>query len=202
MLDNLNRSLLYEALIVCRSQKAQERNVSIKCSIPQEFETGFSSDWESSLGDAMGAMDPRLQLASGTVFLPKMLVPQTFVSNSPIEMTLPFKFRAEVDAQTEVVDKVRKLMTISSPSRTKTTSIYHPPGPLLGTGALQGDKISIQIANFIKFDNVIITNVNARWNMQLTPEGLPISAEVDVAFKTFTPPDTTTIKSWFPGGGS
>lgn len=47
-------------------------------------------------------------------------------------------------------------------------------------------KISVAIGNFLYFDNVVVENVDAEFDTAFTSAGLPISARVDVTFKTFT----------------
>lgn len=47
-------------------------------------------------------------------------------------------------------------------------------------------KITIYIGKFLTFDNVVVENVDAEFDTMFDASGLPISAKVDVSFKTFT----------------
>lgn len=46
-------------------------------------------------------------------------------------------------------------------------------------------KISLFIGNFLTFDNVVVENVDAEFDTMFDSQGRPLSAKVDVGFKTF-----------------
>lgn len=59
------------------------------------------------------------------------------------------------------------------------------------------NKISLHIGNFIRLNNVVITNIGQAYKTLIHPSGIPIRATVSVTFRTVMVPTATDIRRAF-----
>jgi len=181
---------LYRITLIANSLK-----LPIKAWAPEEMTFGVESTWDSPLADVGSSLNVLTQATAGTSSLTKSQFSQVWQGSSPINITIPFRFfaRSKDSAREDVVNPVRDLMKLAVPADEGLT--LSPPGPVSlnvvnklaksGSAGI-GDKIDISIGRFLRFKNVIVTQVSANLPLKFTADSIPQSITAEVTFNTHT----------------
>ena len=106
---------------------------------------------------------------------------------SVMTVTIPFKFVAFTDAKKEVLLPIRRIMELLCPSETDIGRLI-APGPRINATDWRnpsGDVITLRIGTHFVMSPCIIENVAQSLDTQYDQSGVPISAAVDVTFKSY-----------------
>lgn len=138
---------------------------------------------------------------------------QSWQATSPIDISLPFKFKAEDDTFKDVVLKARNLAGYVLPREEKGMLI--PPGPLvsdqiktlnniknfvnnnIGNLLKSGDNITLEIGEFLIFRPVILKSVNLEFSTQFDINGFPLSINANTELSTYFVGTRKYFKSFF-----
>ena len=186
---------------------------SVEARIPEIISMTINSEWKSLIGDndASGsiikvAIQEFLNKAPST----QVMTAQVWSGNAPIELTISLEFKAGHNPQFDsknssgqrgsgyydVILPIKKLSKMALPSGGKGSLLLTPPGPRLFQSPVDktgfavisergdGDTITIKVGKFLTFNRVIITNVSPEFSGAMSTEGYPMSAKVDVTFRT------------------
>ncbi|MDE1905566.1 MAG: hypothetical protein KGH75_03840 [Rhodospirillales bacterium] len=106
-------------------------------------------------------------------------------STDPLSFVLNLQLNATVDAKAEVTGKVASLLSLVLPSIDELGT-FRAPGPTLLSGNHGGSKynISMNIGNIWTFNNIVIQEVSATFDVLPTVKGDYISATVHVVVST------------------
>ena len=201
----------------------------------QEFHTwlddNFSISVSSTWGDAFSGsivsdmLPPGLQKVIASLNIPTnfwLTNLQTWQGTSPISVSLPFTFRAEENALTDVVIPARNLASYALPR--EEGGMLVPPGPTIAdeikeindvkkgiSGAMggvfggllkDGEHMILEIGNFLIFRPVIINSVNLEFGTQFDIDGNPLSIKANVELTTFFVGTRKYFKSFFRTAGN
>ena len=175
----------------------REQEINIHAFLQDKISLSVSSRW-SGIGEAIGVkqvsslIDSGVQAFTGHSTQSQITSRSKWDGSSPIQFELKLKFEAFTDAWKEVVQPCLALQQLCLPSRSNSTDGFFllPPGPFfikevdeaLNLG--RGEYVSIDIADFLHFDNIIMTNVNIEWDNRMSEDG-PIGANAALQFKTY-----------------
>ena len=127
-----------------------------------------------------------VQMGSGNLVSSTMAwtTRRVWEATSPMEVMLDMKFVAvnSGNIRNEVVQACTRLQQLAAPTRT-LAGFISPPGP--NAAGIGGDNINIYVGKFLKFLNVVVTNVSVTYDNKFDKEGNPISASCQFTFQTF-----------------
>lgn len=128
----------------------------------------------------------------------------TWTGTEPIEFSIPFKFDAISDTNTEVYQPWVSLMKVLCPSSEDGGTFLTAPGPQFRLNKeakkieFSKDRLlSLKIGNLIYIRGVIVTAVNNTLYSKFDINGKPISAQSDVTLRTIFSPTVDDITNWF-----
>lgn len=141
--------------------------------------------------DAPGALDTLVQVASSQVGMStslqsQMATYQKWTGSSPIRFSFELLFVAMEDARKEVLEPTARLITLC-----------YPPDTRLGLFIPPDNKIVLTVGSFLKVPNVLINTAVPTYWKEMTPEGIPLGATVQVELSTYRTPVGNEIKSFF-----
>jgi len=196
----------------------------VEARIPENISLTINSEWKSLIGDndASGSIiKVGIQEFLNKAPTTQVMTAQVWSGNAPIELTLSLEFKAGYNPQfnkktaagsngyDDVIKPVKMLSKMALPSGGKGSLLLTPPGPRLfqktndkGTGAVvseggAGDTITIEVGKFLTFERVIITNVSPEFSGAMSSDGYPMSAKVDVTFRTLYSLVTEQVDNMF-----
>lgn len=180
----------------------------IKAWAPEEMSFSVESTWDAPFESAGGTI-ATLAAAVGFSIQTKEQSTQVWKGTTPIQITMPFRFFAESQetADEDIINPMMNLMKLAVPDLKHNATFLDPPGPIIprvknilakgSDGKInKGDLISIEIGQFLRFPNVIISAVNVTIPLKLTADHVPLTSTVEVTFRTFnivTKPDLDFI---------
>jgi hypothetical protein len=155
----------------------------------------------------------------GTSIITKATSRRMWRGSSPMRLSLKTRFEAVFDPVVEVVQPLRLLCSMALPAESKTEFLnkglpfLNPPGPSPFLIDLEkenrsaklkesakifnsfqgGDRIQIDIGEFLTFFNVIVTEVTPVVPLRFDSSGNPISATINVLFETY---EMMTVESF------
>lgn len=190
----------------------QTTNLDVVANSPADFSFAFQNDWvsvASVFGNSVGSLvnsktRNNLDLmretlkSTGNYVQPRFTSIQVWTGTHPLEFTLKLFFKASTDAEKQVVEPVRKLTQMGAPDTFEYGGLagnmaLQSPGPnmwnigkALASGSLMPDyAIYLRLGRRVVIPGLVITQLQGRWDAFYTSDGWPISAEVDVTFRTF-----------------
>ena len=165
---------------------------------------GTTSNWSSLIPNFLKPIVEAATQLGGASLQNRLTSRRIWTGTSPINMSLTLTFESIVDTFKNVMEPCIRLMQMSLPSGVKWGEhelVLRPPGPspysLAGTTApgflkeivesigLEDEKITVKFGNWLKFDSVIISEVNPTFDSRISIDGYPIKAVVDVKFQTY-----------------
>lgn len=164
--------------------------------LPEEFQFGVESEWDSPF-DKGGGTGSQVLSAVGLSTKTTVRSSQVWSGSSPVTISMPIDFIAVNNSRNEVVRPIRTLMKMALPGGIEKfgSTFLDPPGPTIvdtidaykdSTSLVRGDIITVRIGRFIRFTHVVILQVQPSWSGKLSVDGLPMQAKVDIGFRTFT----------------
>lgn len=165
---------------------------SVVARLPQEVSFQIRSDWQAAIaGEPFGhTANIVAGEISGYSLKTQRMTAQTWLGNSPLEITLPLDFQAEINSQLEVVDPIIRLCQMALPKPGGNTGIggesFIQPGPrIFGIADNANDTIIIKIGKFIQFSKVIIVNVSPVYKTQdMSKDHKPLRASCSMTFRS------------------
>lgn len=184
-------------------------NWGIVAALQDRTSLRVSSDWEpiiprglTGLGMRLGALT---QLALGKALYTKWMTRRIWVGTSPLQMTMNLLFVSINNTKLNVMYPCMILQQLVLPSADKNapvTGLLSPPGPspfYLGEEespltlppsirehiTKHSEFITVSIGDFLRFEKVIVQDVNVTFDSRMSVDGFPISASVDVVFQTY-----------------
>ena len=182
----------YKVSIIA-SDKTGIVSTAVYARLQKEFSLETSSHWETFMGGGAGVLANAIaQAGFGTSLQLAVTSRRIWMGTKPLAISLPLVFMAETNVEIDVINFCKALQKMALPS-IGTFGVLIPPGPspfINTAGILEnnfGTQISVQIGNFIKFDNVIIKEVKVDYSgrMSASPAGKPMYAEVLVTLETY-----------------
>lgn len=186
----------------------------VKGYVPETFQMAVTSQFNQPFGQgaANTAFGKATQVLAGVAVTSQSMTAQVWEGTQPIELTLEMEFVAESNPQTEVLEPIKELMKMVMPSTGPGGFMLKPPGPVYsgvvdwtapftvkkGEGGT-AKQITVQIGNFLLFDNVVIESVNCTFHSMMHSSGIPLRATVAITFKTFFVQLSDDIPSLFMG---
>ena len=220
-----NGDSVHTVNITSKSDKG--RTINVKAYLPEEISMQAGSDWSAPWSEIGGNGTIATMLSSvGISMKTKPLSAQSWQGSSPVEVTLPLIFKATSDPKSEVMEPIVNLVKMVVPETVGNGQQFIPPGPTL-LGYLKqhpseavrslvkqlpdtdrqnkGEFITIRLGRFMRFSNIIITNVAPRIDTQTLykgfskPEqkGYPLRAALEVTFRLYTASDKSEVDSIF-----
>lgn len=171
--------------------------IDIICDMPEQITMATQSDWESLMNYSLaGALDAAiggsgkliagLASAGSKAFNAQLqaLSFQVWMGTSPIEFPLQIQFNAKKSALNDVYKPMGMLGAMVLPIN-KGGGVLFPPGPSIG-GVAGGYGVHIRLGRLILFKECIITSSQATYDTRLDKDGVPISGEMEITFRTST----------------
>jgi len=174
---------------------------SILATIPEEIALNVQSEYEARYANffaesRIGQAVKEFQNLTGAGLFFQALTSQLWINSDPLELSLQLLFDAEEDAQKDVVDQVVKLQSWVMPTIDESDSnILYAPGPTPYDP--NSGRVVVSIGRFLTLDSVIIPSVSATYKAAMDKNGQPISATVDVTFRTYITPHQQEFMDYF-----
>lgn len=178
---------------------------AIKAWAPEELNFSVESTWDAPFEGAASAVSTAAA-AFGFSVVAKANSTQVWKGTSPMQLTIPLRFYAESKetAANDLTLPVMNLMKIASPDLKQGATFLTPPGPIIPdvknvlakAGISKGDRITIEIGEFLRFPNVIVSAANVVVPLRMTADSVPLTTTVELTFRTFniiTKPDLEVI---------
>lgn len=165
--------------------------IFIKADLPEEVGWGIQNSFQQAGkipflpgSDKWDSLKGNMRDLLGIGIVLKEMTKQIWSGTTPIGMTLPLQFDAEVSAREDVAAAAKSLLTLAAPYQLGSGlfSILYSPNPTRLSDT--ANVTSIQIGRQIFFDSVAIESVNYRAEQRISRDGFPISGQVDLAFVT------------------
>ncbi len=225
------RKELYRVVLTSKDIGGSGEGQTFETWLGESFQIAVQSTWDSpfnvSLSELLlgqgkaGQIAKAAETTMGVSSKLKVATGSVWQDTSPINITLPFHFKAKNDPKTEVVEQAMKLMLLAVPG--ESGPVLVPPGPKLGNAAGliaavnqvaaaganaanlnvgqnffdSGDQITVKIGKFLVFENVVIESVTLEIGSQFDKDGNPLSATVEVGCKTFFVSTKTDVRKMF-----
>lgn len=175
--------------------------------LPERYNIDFSSQWSSPFGrndlasaaaaasgkyGGMASMITQgaLNIAGISTKL-KAQSMQVWDSTSPMTFSIQMVFNADENAASDVRDKHRALLKLCAPSQ-NGLGVLTQPGPTVASvsGAALGiaensRQIDLYIGNYLKLQNVIVTNVSSDMSTLCDSAGIPINMTIGLTVESF-----------------
>jgi len=192
---------------------SQRNAASIISPLQEDIMMSVESHWSPFLPTLTANANQFLQLVTGgnVSAITKATTRRIWTGSSPVRLSLRMNFQAVSDPVVEVTEPLRILGSLALPTEINYASektglpFLGPPGPspykleglfrkdILGMkegitkmDSLQGgDKITVEIGQFLTFFNVIVKEVSLTVPIKFDINGNPISAKVSVIFETY-----------------
>jgi hypothetical protein len=195
---------------------------NINATLQEKIDLVTSSRWESltptSFSAAINAVS---QGVLGMSVASSLATRRIWTGTEPLEFTIIFRFEAQEDPKTEVVQPSLILQQMSLPGRSFTGGLEWfliPPGPApmpevtnivnavsgnrLSNLSNLGEDVTITIGNFLKFEKVIIEKVSTTYESRFDQFGSPLGATSKVTFSTYEIMTKETLEeSYLPISG-
>jgi hypothetical protein len=213
-------------------------NLSVTGNSPQDFDLQLQNDYVDLFTAFSGNMGPvglggvASNIALGainaaTVFgygMATLATVQVWKGTHPLDFTLPLSIRAYSDPRTDVIDPLRALIQMASPSPAAAGAFLKSPGPTIADmvkavggqfmgGGASGFTIGGALANLnnaitmffgtgVVVPGLIITGLHVKLsNRAERKTGLPIAAEATVSLRTCIAYSRDEVLAMFYGAG-
>lgn len=186
----LSRNPDYWMQLSCNSQ-----GVDIIANAPEQIVLSVASSWESrmpsSLQDIPGVAGGAIGLGANALNMNvavQWLTHQSWISSTPIEITLTLLFDAQTDAYVDVVEPMKKLQKLVLPYRRSPDSqILMPPGPAAISADQDEARTSLRIGRMLYLPSVIVVSANNTYDTRLNG-GYPISGQTELTVRSIVMP--------------
>jgi len=171
------------------------REFTVNAFLQEKIQLSAASSWEGITQDipgydaVMGKLNATTQMASGRSMKTPWSTRRKWMGSDPITLTLKLKFEAQNDVEKEVLWPCMGLQGLTLPRGGFLGQLgIIPPGPNPYTwkteGKQRGEHITVNVGNFLKFDHVIVKNVDVVYENRMTAKG-PVGAEVAITIQTY-----------------
>lgn len=204
--NNLPSNPEYHVRIYQRGS-AGSPGLEVYCNAPPEFDFQLQNEYEDFfgimesrggfLGDIGAGIGQSIAVAKtfGAGIQPRLFNVQVWAQTAPLELPITLNFKAIRSAQKDVVDQVKTLIQMCSPSSGSGSSMLHSPGPniiqaisAVYNGHFMPERaISLRIGKKVTFSGLLLVSLQGKWANRFDKDGLPISAEVQATFRSFVP---------------
>jgi hypothetical protein len=192
--------------------------INVRLYLPEQFTFAIGTSYQQPFAQSMvkQTLTNFAAMVGMTNFVTQAMTLQVWQGTTEVQFSLSFELHAKTDAEKDVIQPIKDLLYLNLPGRTQSFGGFlTPPGPSLTVDKPSGlslealsqavkykNEISLQIGHFMRFDSVVIEQVNHVFDTQFDKKGLPTSAQVDVQFKTFVVPVRDDLNRMFLGGKS
>jgi hypothetical protein len=182
------------------------KNMELVAMLSEGFSISVGSEWKSLFGGAIGndigakfidILDNVAQISGASIRQP-YFGRKYWAGTTPLSFSLSFQFVAFSNAKEEVYDPMISLMSllyprISDEGKSTATMLetYFIPGPNLfydvtkgDTASDKGDRVSIKLGSFLKFDGCYITKCSFNVENSFSTTGYPNCIKATVTFET------------------
>jgi hypothetical protein len=190
--------------------------------LPDEFAMSLQQNWQFIIGGGMPAIVNFMSSAGfGRTLMTQYLTAQVWCGSSPLKFTLPLRFVANRDSETEVINPIKQLLKMSLPEAEGSGAFLIPPGPRIESkyvnqlrdnlgispnamgNNIGGDEISLFIGSYIQIPKIFITDVSLSFKGKLNQSGEPMESSCSIHCSTLYSPIAKDIDQWLgPGIGS
>jgi hypothetical protein len=183
-----------------RVRISQQGGGKVMAYVPETFQLSVTSQFNQPFGQGVqnSPVGTAAKILGLGALTSQSMTAQVWEGTQPIEMSLELEFVAESNPTTEVLEPIKELLRMTMPSRGHSGGfLLDPPGPVYkdivdwkAFESVKGEgkadrQITVQIGNFLKFDNVVIESVNTTFHSMMHSSGIPLRATCAVTFKTF-----------------
>ena len=109
------------------------------------------------------------------------------MGSQPVSISLQLLFYAFSDPVKEVKEPVVRLTSLPYPASTIGVGLFTTPDA----------EVTLSIGSFIKIPNVLVKSAVPTWFKEMTPEGIPIGAAVNVMFETYRVPTAKEYRQYY-----
>ena len=164
---------------------------SVVARVPEEFIIQLQSEWDTPLlSSEAGFVETAVQQLGRSIKI-QYASAHVWTGSSPTEITLPLEFYAERNPKLEVVEPIVRLARMALPSGGQGRGFFKPPGPRIidvekfGIDNIANDQITISVGKFLKFTQVVVTNVNPTFiTRDMGKAGYPLRATCEIVFRS------------------
>ena len=149
------------------------------------LQSGWGAEWEGAGAPAI--FDTISQQAMGTSLSSQFLTGQKWMGSQPVSISLQLLFYAFSDPVKEVKEPVVRLTSLPYPASTIGVGLFTTPDA----------EVTLSIGSFIKIPNVLVKSAVPTWFKEMTPEGIPIGAAVNVMFETYRVPTAKEYRQYY-----
>jgi hypothetical protein len=186
---------MYKATLEVRS--GTTISTKLETHLPDSYSLDLGTTWNNPFdqplsqllggNEAVNQIGTAVKGGTGQTTQTKWMSVAVWGQGSMMTVTIPFKFVAFTDAKKEVLLPIRRLMELLCPSEGVGASLI-APGPRINGADWRnpmGDVITLRIGTHFVMSPCIIENVAQSLDTQYDQNGVPISAAVDVTFKSY-----------------
>ena len=165
--------------------------------LPDRVSISIRSDWDTPFAKSAGFGQAAVSAASSGEISGILPVHSAHVWSgaSPIELSIPMQFIAEENSTLEVLEPIKRLMSLAMPEKSERLNQLIPPGPTIVDDIseitsfefkTQGENITVMIGRYLMFKRVVVSTIDVEFHNTLDREGRPLRADVNMNFNTFT----------------
>lgn len=179
-------------------------NLEVSSPMPERFTLAMSAQWDSPFarssanavaGALKAATGGRVNIdgsglintasALGAPSRTKVESMQVWQESSPFTISLPLVLYAIDSPQSEITEKVKKLLQLCAPF--ESGQLLTPPGPSATTSNSSGGgtNVTVRIGNILTMEKCVVKSVNGDIDALLHSSGHPMRAEVNVEVESF-----------------
>lgn len=188
---------MYKATLEVRNSSKGGIHTLLETHLPDNYTLDLGTTWNNPFdqplsqfvggNEALNQASTAVKGVTGQTSQMKWLSVAVWGQGSVLTVTIPFKFVAFEDSKKEVLLPIRRIMELVCPSE-ETGGRLIAPGPRISATNWRnpdGDVITLRIGTHFVMSPCIIENVAQSLDTQYDENGVPISAAVDVTFKSY-----------------
>lgn len=170
-----------------------ELGIVVKANLREDLSVGTNSEWTAMVdgAEAPGTVGMGVRLVanktgvSPTLFN-KLHSTQVWMGTSPLAFRLNLQFVAINDPRAEVLTPTLDLL-----------SLVFPTNELGGIYSTPDYNVSVTIGAFFGCSEMIVKSVMPVFWREMTPEGIPLGADVEVELQTSYTPIVPQVRKYF-----
>lgn len=173
--------------------RSSELGLVVKAKLREDLSVGTNAEWTAMVDGAeapgtlgLGARLVANQIGVSPTLSNKLHTKQVWMGTSPIAFRLNLQFVAIDDPRTEVLQPAIDLMSMVFPTN-ETGGIYSTPD----------FKVSLSIGALFRSTDMIVKSAMPVFWKEMTPEGIPLGADVEIELQTSYTPIVPQLRSYF-----
>lgn len=198
-----NISNFYQVVVKSKSQDGtRELDFEVKGILPQSVSMGVKANWTNALPQLdNNVVNLTFQEFREQSIFQRSLTAPIWSGTSHMHMGMTIRIQAEKNSSSELIEPLKKLYKISLPRIRSGERLLTPPGPSFDVSGTNSDDnvgtiITIYVANFLKFEKVIITDLTTNFDTSVVDrQGLPMSADINISFRSYLVPIVSEMEN-------